>query len=216
MEANAIRIVFSATFIMIAELGLSKLYGVCNHHFDQIDIKPQSRHILNSLSHNFTPHFSDVRREALQLLGDRDRVYCLLACNIVNIELGRPLMEMLDKITSNLDVVSVVVIRLRKGIQMSVPGVAFHGLLKYYVVLEGDSRAHVTTHSTSHVLTTGSSFILDSSVQMHVTNGSDIDLIILCLEISKPFVGYDEMINVIAMQCISSHKETLQKCLEIS
>lgn len=216
MEQAIVRIVCSTVFILISQLGLTELYKVCNRHFDQIDIRPQTRNILNSLSRDFAFTFKDVREQALKLLGDREQIYSLLACNLVNIEPSEPLMKLIDDNTQKLDVISVVIIRLRKGLQMKVAGDAFHGLLKYYLVLDGDVQAHITTHSNSYVLATRSSFILDSALPLQVSNPSDNDLIVLCLEISKPFTGYDEMINVIAMQCISSHEETQEKCLQKS
>lgn len=216
MEADVVRIVFTSSFILISQLGLDALYHVCNQHFDSINVQHRSKLILNELSQGFAKFFNDVRREAFKLLADHDQVYSLLACNLVNIEASEPLMILLDEITSKLDVISVVTIRLPKGLDMNISGDAFHGLLKYYLVLDGDPEARLTTSSNSYVLSSKSSFILDASLQMRVQNTSDHDLIVLCLEISKPFSGYDEMINVIAMQCIASHEEIQEKCLQNS
>lgn len=212
-----IRIILTSTFILITRnQGLQALYQVCNAHFrslNQEDIKFRSKRILNTLTSWMAPRLEELTSICSSLMPSNSlTLHALIACNLVNIDICKPLMSLLD--FESPDCVSTSVSKVPAHSKFVIPGDPYEGLLKYYLVLKGADQAHIVHSATSHVMSSGSSLINDASLPLPVYNPSDVDLIVLCLEIAKPFEGFDEMVNVIAIQCIASSSEIQQKCSE--
>lgn len=208
-----VRIILSATFLLISQTkGLSALITVCNRHFRQVEdesISLRSKRLLNELSNDLGSRFERLVEEGLKL----PSLCGLLMTNLINIEMCEPIFMSIDQVRC--DCISMFITRIEAQSQFTPPQNPYKGLLRYHLVLQGDPGAFTTrtANGTSHSMSTGNSLISESD-SVEISNPTGTELVILTLEIAKPYEGFDEMINVVAIQCIATHQDTQQRCTE--
>ena len=212
-----LRIILTCTFLLISQTkGLLSLIKVCNRHFKSIEdknISLRSQRLLNGLARSLGPKFRELQTEGLKL-----RNVCgLLMTNLINIELCESILNVIDNAlkqdSGSPDCISMFITAIEPRSQFTPPVNPYRGLLRYHLILKGDLDARVIMHDSSHSMQTGISLISESD-SMEISNPTETELVVMTLEIGKPFEGFDEMINVIAIQCIATHQDTQQRCTE--
>ncbi len=189
----------------------SNIYNDFNHEIMKIIVQNQKNLV----------YLQDVDRTYdLILNDDRCKVLTLFIFdNLVNIDICKPLVEHIDNVCNKLDVfrhlihcITSFVLIIAKRSVIPEHRAVYKGTIHYYLIMHCGDECSMIVDNKKFKLKSGSSLLTDPGNEISIVNDSDVELIILCLELVKPIEGVYGLLNEVVIQVASTNHIVKHAC----
>ena len=182
------------------------------------NIFPKLRNIVlgitNTLEYNSIPQLKYIEaRYADVLEGPSPRCIAgLVYGNKVNIDIMESVLSICDNCMKNLEIVSCSLVLVPSGSTLNSHRSEYCGVMTYIVAIEGSKLTHLHVNNQVITLTTRASAFFDPTSITKLINTSHSTVILLKLEVYRPFdIGLDA-VNWSTIQVTSESQELQYTC----